>query len=228
MGWVPGRPHDEWATGCGILADRLRMDRQYTREELQQFRRLSSPERIQEFLDLELAYNKEPDGPSCRSPRRVLRDRVAHCMEGALMAAAALEQLGHPPVLLDLEAVRDDDHVVALYRQFGCWGAIAKSNYAGLRFRTPVYATIRELALSYFEHYYNPRGEKTLRTYSKPVSLGRFPNWRTSEEDVWEVPTYLADLRHYPILPARANGVRFRMDRRLFEAGKVGAVGLTE
>ena len=203
------------------------MDRYYTPEELRQLRRLSTPEKIQQFIDDELAYNKEPDGPTCRSPRTVLRDRVAHCMEGALMAAAALEYLGHPPLLLDLEAVRDDDHVVAVYRQFGCWGAIAKSNYAGLRFRTPVYSTIRELALSYFEHYYNPSGEKTLRTYSRPISLRRFRNWRTSEEDVWEVPTYLVGLRHFPILPSQADGTRFRMDRRLYEAGKVGSVGLT-
>ena len=132
------------------------------------FRRLTTPEKIQRFLDPELAYNKEPDGATCRSPRRVLRDRTAHCMEGALFGAAALRMLGHPPLLLDLEAVRDDDHVLAIFRLRGRWGAVAKSNYSGLRYREPVYRTLRELVMSYFEHYYNLQKEKTLRRYSRP------------------------------------------------------------
>src|SRR5881397_96339 len=133
--------------------------------ELGALRRLTTPEKIQRFLDDEVGYNKKKGGPTCRSPRRVLRDRVAHCLEGALFGAAALRVQGFEPLLLDLEAVRDDDHVLALFRQRGCWGAVAKSNYAGLRFREPVYRSLRELAMSYFEHYYNPVGEKTLRSY---------------------------------------------------------------
>src|SRR5208283_3083336 len=104
---------------------------------------LKTPERIQSFLETEIAYNKEPDGDTLRSPRRVLRDKVAHCMEGALLAAAALRVQGFPPLLLDLEAVRDDDHVLAVFKQQGHWGAIAKSNYSGLRFREPVYRSLR-------------------------------------------------------------------------------------
>jgi len=115
------------------------------------FRRLSTPARIQRFVD-DLAYNKEPGGPTCRSPRRVLRDRTAHCMEGALFAAAALRRLGQPPLLFDLESVRDDDHVLALFRVRGYWGGIGKSNFSGLRFREPIYRTLRELAISYW-HY---------------------------------------------------------------------------
>src|SRR6202163_5163898 len=95
-------------------------------------------------------------------------------MEGALLGAAALRMLGHPPLVVDLEAVRDSDHVLAVYRVNGRWGAVAKSDYAGLRSREPVYATIRELAMSYFEHYYNPAGEKTLPAYSRPVNLTSF------------------------------------------------------
>ena len=121
----------------------------FNRAERQLFRRLNTPEKIQRFLD-ELPYDKEPDGPRCRSPRRVLLDRTAHCMEGALLGAVALRMLGHPPLLLDLEAVRDDDHVLAIFRVQGCWGAVAKSNYSGLRFREPVYRTLRELVMSYF------------------------------------------------------------------------------
>ncbi|HEX8984762.1 MAG TPA: hypothetical protein VF767_05000, partial [Bryobacteraceae bacterium] len=123
--------------------------------EWQELRRLKTPEKVQRFLDCEVGYNKEPGGPTCRSPRRVLRDRVAHCLEGALFGAAALRVQGRPPLLVDLEAVRDDDHVLAVFRERGLWGAVAKSNYAGLRYREPVYRTLRELAMSYFEQYYN-------------------------------------------------------------------------
>src|SRR5262245_43890240 len=98
-------------------------------------RRLTTPEKIQRFLDEDIGYNKELQGPTCRSPRRVLRDRLAHCLEGALFGAAALRVQGWEPLVLDMEAVRDDDHVLAIFRQRRCWGAIAKSNYAGLRFR---------------------------------------------------------------------------------------------
>jgi hypothetical protein len=187
------------------------------------FRRLNTPEKIQRFLD-DLAYNVEPDGPTCRSPRRVLRDRMAHCMEGALFGAAAFRMLGQPPLLLDLEAVRDDDHVLAIFRVHGHWGAVAKSNYSGLRFREPVYRTLRELVMSYFEHYYNPRKEKTLRRYSRPVNLARFDGieWMTSESDVWAIPEYLCTIAHTPVLSHRA-GLRLgRVDDRLFHAGLLG------
>jgi hypothetical protein len=190
------------------------------------FRQLRSPEKIQRFLD-DLAYNKEPGGPSCRSPRRVLRDRTAHCMEGALFGAAALRSLGHPPLLLDLEAVRDDDHVLAIFQLRGCWGALAKSNYSGLRYREPVYRTLRELVMSYFEHYYNLRREKTLRNYSRPVNLRRFDTigWMTAEEDVWPVPEYLCTIGHTPLLSPRVVRTLGRVDARLFAAGLVGRAG---
>jgi len=187
------------------------------------YRRLTTPVKIQQFID-ELAYNKEPDGPRCRSPRLVLRDRTAHCMEGALMGAAALRMIGFPPLLLDLEAVRDDDHVLAIFRVHGHWGAIAKSNYSGLRYREPVYRTLRELAMSYFEHYYNPAREKTLRTYSRPVNLTRFDRiqWMTAEEDVWAIPEYLTTIAHRPLLLPRVIPKLGRVDDRLYHAGRLG------
>src|SRR5215469_7767547 len=142
--------------------------------------RLTNPARIQEFLD-SLDYNTEPDGHTCYSPRMAMREGVAHCMEGAMLGALALRMIGHPPLVVDLEAVRDTDHVLAVYREGGFWGAVAKSDYSGLRSREPVYRTIRELAMSYFEHYFNPRGEKTLRSFSRPVNLRRFDRvgWMT-------------------------------------------------
>ena len=137
--------------------------------DLRTLRALKTPAQIQKFLDA-LTYQY---ADTAWSPQRALRERKGHCLEGALLAAAALRINGHPPLLMDLEAVHDDDHVIALYRERGLWGGIAKSNYAGLRFRAPIYRTLRELALSYFEHYYNLRGERTLRNYSGAVDLTR-------------------------------------------------------
>jgi len=189
-------------------------------------RRLNTPEKIQRFLDEKIGYNKEPGGPTCYGPRLVLRNRVAHCMEGALFGAAALRMNGFEPLLLDFEAVRDDDHVLAIFRVRGGWGAVAKSNYSGLRYREPVYRSLRELAMSYFEHYYNLRGEKTLRTYSRPVNLRRFDrlNWMTSEEQVWQIPEYLLSISHRPVLTRAMERNLSRMDKRTFGAGRYGAV----
>jgi hypothetical protein len=187
---------------------------------------LNTPDKIQRFIDEDLSYNKEEDGETCRSPRRVLRDMTGHCFEGGLLAVAALRVHGHPPLVVDLEAVRDDDHILAVFKQNGGWGAIAKSNYAGLRFREPVYRTIRELVMSYFEHYYNLKGEKTLRRYSLPLNLSRFDKmgWMTAEEDLWALNDSLLTIRHWPILTPHMERNLCKMDRRLYEAGKVGMV----
>lgn len=201
-------------------------DNGFAPKERHLLRRLSTPEKIQRFLDERIVYNKEEGGETCRSPRRVMRDRLAQCMEGAVFAAAALSYHGHPPLLVDLSAVEDDDHVLAVYRRRGLWGAVAKSNFSGLRFREPIYRTLRELVMSYFEHYFNLRGKKTLRAYSRPVSLDSFNGlpWRTTEEDLWVVAERLVDSQHFSVLPAHAERSLTRMDRRLFEAGRLGSV----
>jgi hypothetical protein len=191
-------------------------------KDLRTLRALNTPAKIQRFLDA-LTYQY---ADTAWSPQRAMRERKGHCMEGALVAAAALRIHGHPPLLMDLEAVRDDDHVIALYRERGLWGGIAKSNYAGLRFRAPIYRTLRELALSYFEHYYNLRGERTLRNYSVPVNLASLDSqhWMTSEEDVWCVPELLIAARHYPLFPYKVAQSLPRLDRRSFEAGMHGRI----
>ena len=190
--------------------------------DLRTLRALKTPARIQKFVDaIEYQY-----ADTAGSPARVLRERKGHCLEGALIAAAALRVNGHLPLVMDLEAVRDDDHVVALYRERGLWGGIAKSNFAGLRFRAPIYRTLRELALSYFEHYYNLRGERTLRSYSMPVNLARLDSkqWMTDKEDVWCVPELLIAARHYALFPDKVARALPRLDRRSFEAGMHGRV----
>jgi hypothetical protein len=159
-------------------------------------------------------------------PRRVLREGTAHCLEGAVFAATALRVLGFPPLLLDLEAVQDTDHVVAIFELRGHWGAIAKSNFSGLRYREPVYRTVRELAMSYFEGYVNLRGDRTLRAYSRPVDLGRFdrirPGWMTSEDEIWWVARHLVGIRHIPLLTPPMVRALNRVDRRSLAAGLVG------
>jgi hypothetical protein len=191
-----------------------------SREDLRTLRALKTPALIQRFVD-GLTYQY---ADTAWSPQRVLRERKGHCLEGALLAAAALRVNGRPPLLMDLEAVRDDDHVVAVYREGGLWGGIAKSNFAGLRFRAPIYRTLRELALSYFEHYYNLRGERTLRAYAGPVNLERLDGrqWMTAEEDVWSAPELLIAARHYALFPDKVARALPRLDRRSFEAGMHG------
>ena len=191
-------------------------------QSLRTLRALKTPVRIQKFIDA-LTYRY---ADTARSPERVLRERKGHCMEGALLAAAALRVNGRPPLVMDLGAVRDDDHVVALFCEHGLWGGIAKSNYAGLRFRAPVYRTLRELAISYFDHYFNLRGERTLRTYSVPVNLARLDHqhWMTSEENVWCVVDLLNAARHYPLFPHKVARALPRLDRRSFQAGMHGWV----
>ncbi len=191
-----------------------------SRADLRILRALKTPARIQQFIDA-VPYQY---ANTAWSPRRVLRERKGHCLEGALLAAAALRVSGFAPLVMDLEAVHDDDHVIALYREHGLWGSIAKSNFAGLRFRAPIYRTLRELALSYFEPYYNLRGERTLRSYSRPVNLARLDDrhWMISEDDVWCVPELLIAATHYPLFPDKVGRALPRLDRRSFEAGMHG------
>jgi hypothetical protein len=168
-------------------------------------RRLDTPAKIQRFLD-DIPYNTEAGGETFRSPRRVLADRTANCIEGAVLAAAALRVQGEPPLIMDLTAVHDEDHVIAVFRRGGLWGAIATSKFTGLRYREPVYRTVRELAMSYFEQYFNLKGERTLRGYGRPVNLARFDalHWMTSPQDLWPVAEHLEGIPHIPLLPPAA------------------------
>jgi len=184
-------------------------------------RRLSPPWKIQQYLD---AIDYDVAASGCRSPRRVLRERRVQCMDGALFAAAALRVQGHPPLIVDLEADLDSDHVLAVYRTRGLWGAVARSNFTGLRYREPIFRTVRDLVLSYVEGYFNLRREKTLRRFSDPVSLTIFDRrgWMTSEEDLWYVPEYLVGVRHRRLLPPAVERALAPTDRRTFEAGLLG------
>src|SRR5579864_5734607 len=191
-----------------------------TPKELRKLRSLKDPHGIQKFLDA-MPYHLEDTG---WSPRTVLRENTSHCFEGAMFAAAALRANGFSPLVFDLEAEADTDHVVAIYRQRGHWGAIAKSNFTGCRYREPVYRSLRELAMSYFDVYFNLRGERSLRTFSRPVNLKRFDalHWMTTDKPIWFIANYLFEIKHYPLI-SRAQAARLhRLDDRSFRAGCLG------
>jgi hypothetical protein len=173
-----------------------------TREEGRELKALTTPQRIQQFV-IGLGANFEEAGDTLRSVRGVLRHRRAHCIEAAFTAACALWVNGDPPLLMDLVARGDSDHVIAIFKRHGCWGAISKSNHVWLRWRDPVYRSPRELAMSYF-HEYNNRGRKTLRTYSDPIDLRQFDieEWVTNEEDCWQVGASLEDTPHHRLITA--------------------------
>lgn len=192
----------------------------FTRRELRSLRALRTPHGVQRALEA-MPYHH---ASTAWSPRRVLREDTAHCLEGAIFAAAALRVLGFPPLLLDLVAVQDTDHVLAVYRTRGGWGAIAKSNFAGLRYREPVYRNVRELVMSYFDDYINLRGDRTLRAYSRPLNLARFDRrrWMTANADLWWIAEHLVGVPHTRLLtPAMVHALH-RTDRRSLHAGLVG------
>ncbi len=192
----------------------------FNASELRKLRSLKTPYDIQKYLDA-MPYHL---ADTFWSPRRVLQENTSHCFEGAMLAAAALRANGYPPLICDLEAEHDTDHVIAIYRASGHWGAVAKSNYTGCRYREPVYRTLRELALSYFDVYFNLRRERSLRRFSVPVEMQRFDRleWMTTEKPLTFVAEYLFGVRHYQLItPAMAKALH-RLDDRSFRAGCLG------
>jgi hypothetical protein len=191
----------------------------FSSAELRKLRAMKTPAGIQHFIDA-LPYNLRVDA---RSPKMVLQDATASCLDGGIFAAAALRALGFPPLIFDLEAERDTDHVVAIFKVKGHWGAVAKSNFTGCRYREPVYRTLRELALSYFNIYFNLRFERTLRRYSRPVNLARFDhlNWMTTEKPIWFIAEYLCEIPHISLLPRGAEKRLTRVDPRTIKGEMV-------
>jgi hypothetical protein len=196
--------------------------RTFSQAELQTFRMLRTPYAIQKYL-LDLPYSAEE---RYRSPASVIRDRTAHCFDGALFAAAALRFIGHPPLIMDLlPNDRDDDHLIALYKVRGLWGAVAKSNFSGLTFREPIHRSLRELVLTYFEPFYNVQKEKTLRRYTVPLNLRRFDpvNWMGSDERLDDIGVRLDEIRKVALVtPAIARKLS-PVDERSYQAGLLGA-----
>jgi hypothetical protein len=192
--------------------------------EFARLERLDSPQRIQAFLNA-IPINHELDGETAYSVRSVLRHRRAHCIEGAFVAVCALWIHGEPPYVMHLDCEPSDyPHVIALFRRKGAWGAISKSNGVALRYRDPVYRSLRELALSYFHEYSDKRGRRTLRSYSGAFDMRRLDvtKWVCSETNCWEAHDRLAGLRHYPLMHAYHEKHLSRRDP--FEQRMAGAV----
>lgn len=202
------------------LASRNSQSETFSPTELRRLRALRTPVGIQRLLD-QMPYHL---ADTCWSPRRVLREFTSHCLEGAIFAAAALCVLGFSPLLFDMEADRDTDHVIAVFKIRNCWGAVAQSNYAGCRYREPVYRSLRELAMSYFNDYFDLRGRRTLRTYSRPVNLARFDhlNWMTSEKPVWFIAEHLCEIPHVHLLTVAQAKSLTLLDKRSLAAGLTG------
>ena len=192
----------------------------FERTDIRTLRALRTPLLIQRHLE-SLPYHH---ANTAWSPRRVLQEGTAHCLEGAIFAAAALRVNGYEPLLLDFEAVRDTDHVLAIYRVNGGWGAIGKSNFAFLRFRDPVYRSLRELAMSYFDGYCNLRGERTLRAFSRPVNLKRFDHleWMTTAKPRLVHPRVPLPHSAHASSPRSQEKALTRLDQRSFHAGLTG------
>ena len=182
--------------------------------EFQALERLSSPQKIQAFLNA-IPINHEIGGETVLSVREVLRQRRAHCIEGAMLAAAALWVNGEPPLVMHLDCHESDfPHVITLFRRHGAWGAISKTNGAPLRYRDPIYRTLRELALSYFHEYFNKRGHKTLRSYSLPFDMRRIDpkDWITARKNCWAAHDRITELRHYALISRRQEKLLAKRD----------------
>jgi hypothetical protein len=186
------------------------------------FLSLGSPVKIQEFLDT-IPYVGEDLN---RTPLRVLQDRQCHCLDGGFLGALALSYLGHPPLLVDLVPVPgiDDDHVLAVFRINNLWGCVAKSNFTGLRYRDPVFRTLRELVMSFFEVFYNIDGIKTLRGYTRPFNLHRFDrfNWQTEQAGTDYVVNRFYALTPIPTVPEGSIPLIAKLDKRSYEVGFIG------
>lgn len=184
-------------------------------------RKLNTPRKIQDFLD-NTDYSSDE---FYRSPRRVMKDNRSHCFDGALFAAAALRNIGFSPLIVDMFAYNDDEHLLAIYKVDGFFGAVAKSNFSGLRFREAIYRNLRELIMSYFEVYYNTAYQKTLRAYSSPLNLSKFDNlnWMISEENLENIADATDKLKRYSLLTPKQTKALSKVDDKVYKAGLLGS-----
>ncbi len=185
-------------------------------------RKLDTPAKVQDFLNT-LKFNFEKDGDTLKSPMLVLRSGSAHCIEGAILGAYILSLHGFLPLILHLKSDKNDfDHVVALFKIGGFWGAISKTNHAVLRYREPVYKNIRELVMSYFHEYFLDNGRKTLKRYSRPLDLSIFEKgWEIEESDLWGIDEELDKIKHYDIAPRAVLRKLRKADDIEIKAGKI-------
>jgi len=193
----------------------------WTSEEISFLKTMSDPDKIQGFLD-SIDYNPNYE---CRSPRWVIRKKSAHCFEGALFAAATLQFIGYEPLIIDMKSFNDDDHVIAVFKVNDRWGSVAKSNFTSLRYREPVYRSLRELVMSYFDFYFNMDGDKSLRSYSLPLNLKIYDSrhWATTDEDLEFIGDKLEKIRHYPVVNNKMIKNLYKASDTMLKAGLLGS-----
>jgi hypothetical protein len=191
------------------------------------FRAMKTPADIQRYLDSLPYVGEERD----RCPLDVMRDGQCHCLDGGLLAALALRRIGYPGLLIDLVPAYDrkgkkldDDHVLAIFRRHGAWGAVAKSNYAWLRYREPVFRSLRELAMSYFEVYFSIDGLKTLRGYTRPLDISKYDDLDYAWSEAGAAQLYKALYRRKPIrlISEKASTELLPTDERALASGTLG------
>jgi len=194
---------------------------EWTKDEIKILQTLNNPDKIQSFLD-SIEYNPNYE---CRSPRWVIKKKSAHCFEGALFAAAALQFIGYKPLIIDMRAVNDDDHVISVFKEDGYWGAVAKSNFTSLRFREPVYRSLRELIMSYFDFFFNVDGYKSLRSYSRPFDLSVYDSrkWATTDEDLEYIGDKIESLHHFPVVTKKMIKKLYKASDPMIKAGLIGS-----
>lgn len=148
-----------------------------------------------------------------RTFRSVVATRTAHCLEASLTAAVILEQHGYPPTVMSLESEDGLDHVVFVYRTAKAWGSVARSRDPGLHGRRPVFRSLRQLALTYFEPFIDTTGRLKAYGMVDLRVLGSY-DWRLSSGNVWKVERLLFEIPHRAI---RSSDVRVdRLRRRYF------------
>ncbi|MBU6447216.1 hypothetical protein KGQ24_00005 [Patescibacteria group bacterium] len=194
--------------------------------EFNALKKLDTPQKIQDFIN-KIPVNKELRKETLCSPLFTLRRNKAHCIEGALLAALVLKMHGHPPILMDLRATKTDfDHVIALFKKNGFWGAISKSNHAVLRYREPIYKNPRELAMSFFHEYFDNRGRKNLREYSDPFNLDKYARktkakWIISPKNLWKLAEDLDSSQHHKLINSKQIKNLRKADKIEIKAGKI-------
>jgi len=195
----------------------------FNEKEMKIFRKLDTPGKIQDFLD-KIPINFDYRTDTCRSPREVLKKNKCHCIEGAILAAAILRIHGYKPLIVDLEANKEDyDHVLAVFKKNKRWGAITKTNHVVLRYRDAIYKSIRELVMSYFHEYTDKKGRKNMKKYSNPINLSRFDklNWTTNKKDVWFIPEYLTKIKHFNLISRKQTRSLRKADKLVRETDKL-------
>ena len=193
----------------------------WTDDDIKFLQTIKEPHNIQGFLDT-IDYNPNYE---CRSPRWVIKKHSAHCFEGALFAASAMQFIGYKPLIVDMKAFNDDDHVIAVYKENKHWGAVAKSNFTSLRFREPVYRNLRELMMSYFDFFFNLYGDKSLRSYSLPLDLSMFDSrsWETTDEDLEYIGDKLESMHHYKLVNDKMIKNLSKASETMLRAGMLGS-----